>query len=84
MRVDRFGSNGGLTNRPTNDYWHQNRSGIAGTAEAYDSFGATLAAGDFNDDGRMDVYTIQDPQDTINLNISAVDALAVSGLMIVR
>lgn len=27
--------------------------------------------GDFNDDGRMDVYTIEDPQDTIHLNIGA-------------
>jgi hypothetical protein len=50
-----FGSSGGLTTRPTNDYWHQDRSGIAGTAEAYDAFGATLAMGDFDDDGYDDL-----------------------------
>jgi hypothetical protein len=50
-----FGNGGGLTARPTNDYWHQDRSGIAGTAEAYDAFGATLATGDFDDDGYDDL-----------------------------
>ncbi|MEE4272263.1 MAG: FG-GAP repeat protein [Thermoanaerobaculales bacterium] len=50
-----FGSIGGLTTRPTNDYWHQDRIGIEGTAEPYDAFGATLAAGDFDDDGYDDL-----------------------------
>lgn len=50
-----FGSSGGLTTRVTNDYWHQDRSGIPGTAEEYDGFGAALAVGDFDDDGYDDL-----------------------------
>jgi len=36
-------------------FWHQNSSGIEGTAEALDSFGDALAAGDFNNDGSDDL-----------------------------
>jgi hypothetical protein len=49
-----LGSASGLKN--TGDqYWTQNSSGINDTAELNDSFGSTLAAGDFNNDGRDDL-----------------------------
>jgi hypothetical protein len=35
--------------------WHQDSSGIEGTAEAEDEFGTILAAGDFNGDGHEDL-----------------------------
>ena len=50
-----FGSSSGLTTRATDDHWHQDRSGIPGTAEEYDAFGASLAVGDFDDDGYDDL-----------------------------
>ena len=36
-------------------YWSQNTSGVAGSAEAGDRFGTALAVGDFDDDGRPDL-----------------------------
>lgn len=48
------GSSTGL--RATNsEVWHQNTTGIIGTAEAGDRFGASLAVGDFNKDGISDL-----------------------------
>ena len=41
---------GGLTSTG-NQLWHQDSAGIADTAEAGDSFGGALAAGDLNGDG---------------------------------
>ncbi len=35
--------------------WYQGKDGLGETPEAYDQFGRTLAAGDFNDDGRADL-----------------------------
>jgi hypothetical protein len=49
-----YGSPGGITDAG-NQLWSQNSPGIAGTAEADDSFGAALAAGDFNGDGPADL-----------------------------
>jgi len=50
-----YGSLGGLA-AAGNSIWHQNSPGpIADAAEMYDSFGAALAAGDFNDDGFDDL-----------------------------
>lgn len=40
---------------PVRQTWHQNTSGVFGGAEANDSFGASLAAGDFNGDGYDDL-----------------------------
>ncbi|KAG1648060.1 Integrin alpha-3 [Nymphon striatum] len=49
-----YGSASGLT--ATGDqFLHQDASGVAGVAEAYDEFGFSLAAGDFNGDGRDDL-----------------------------
>ena len=38
-----------------NQIWHQDSDGIGGVAEPNDSFGAALAAGDFNNDGFEDL-----------------------------
>jgi hypothetical protein len=35
--------------------WHQDSSGIQGVAEAYDAFGSSLAAGDFDNNGYDDL-----------------------------
>ena len=35
--------------------WHQDSSGVVGQAENFDTFGAALAAGDFNGDGYTDL-----------------------------
>jgi hypothetical protein len=49
-----FGSSSGLVSA-NDQLWHQNVSGIDGVAEASETFGAQLTAGDFNNDGRDDL-----------------------------
>lgn len=49
-----YGSSNGLTANGS-QVWTQNSSGIIGSSEDYDHFGATLAAGDFNGDGITDL-----------------------------
>src|SRR6266498_5540440 len=44
------GSASGLTSTGSQQFW-QGAAGVAGMAEAGDFFGASLAAGDFNNDG---------------------------------
>jgi hypothetical protein len=48
------GSDSGLT-AAGNQLWHQDITGIHGTAASDDRFGASLAAGDFNGDGFADL-----------------------------
>ncbi len=49
-----FGGRTGVTT--WGDYlWNQGSSGIIGTVEQYDRFGTSLAAGDFDHDGRADL-----------------------------
>ncbi len=48
-----YGSRHGLSVR--NQFWHQDSRGIADEAEAFDRFGAVLAAGDFDGDARDDL-----------------------------
>ncbi len=48
-----FGFTGLSTQK--NQLWHQDVPDVAGAAEAGDMFGARLAAGDFNGDGRSDL-----------------------------
>jgi FG-GAP repeat len=49
-----YGSGAGL-DRPGNQFWHQDVSGIFDTAETGDQFGNSVAAGDFNGDGFADL-----------------------------
>jgi FG-GAP repeat len=49
-----YGSASGL-DRPGNQLWHQDVSGIVDAAEAGDQFGFALATGDFNGDGLADL-----------------------------
>jgi hypothetical protein len=49
-----YGSSDGLTTAG-DQRWHQNVSGVNGIAEPFDMFGAALAAGDFDNDGRDDL-----------------------------
>ena len=52
-----YGASGGLDTEETlpEQVWNQDSSSIAGLAEAGDSFGQSLAAGDLNGDGRDDL-----------------------------
>ncbi len=50
-----WGSAGGLTTRVSNDFWHQDRSGVADTADEGDLFGSALTAGDFDGNGYADL-----------------------------
>jgi hypothetical protein len=49
-----FGTPAGLQGAGS-QLFTQDHAGIADTAEAFDNFGATLASGDFNDDGTTDL-----------------------------
>jgi len=52
-----YGSASGLHRSLTrgDQFWTQDSKGIADTAEGFDEFGATLSAGDFNNDGFDDL-----------------------------
>jgi hypothetical protein len=50
-----FGSASGLITRVSNDFWHQDRSGVADTADEHDRFGSSLTVGDFDGDGYTDL-----------------------------
>jgi hypothetical protein len=64
-----YGDFTGLTTVPS-QFWHQDISVLDETAEEGDGFGASLAAGDFNGDGRDDL-AIGAPYEDLG---SAVDA----------
>ncbi len=49
-----YGGSGGLT-ASDDQYWHQNKGGIGGSAGDDEHFGAALTAGDFDDDGYDDL-----------------------------
>lgn len=49
-----YGSNNGLT-ATGNQIWHQNSPLVLGVADYLDSFGSSLATGDFDGDGRDDL-----------------------------
>ncbi|VAW33198.1 putative integrin-like protein [hydrothermal vent metagenome] len=78
-----FGANGGPLTNPTTTavpapIWHQNSSGIDGTAASAEYFGWSLEAADFNNDGYVDlaigIRRELDPFAGI-LNIGAVQIL---------
>jgi hypothetical protein len=78
-----WGSSTGFTTRVSNDFWHQDRSGIADTAEAYDVFGHTLAAADVNGDGRDDLaigVPFEDLGDVVNAGVVHVLHGSATGL----
>ena len=62
-----YGSAGGLT-ATGSQLWSQDSPGILGIAEPVDGFGLTLAAGDFNGDGRADL-AIAAPQENISAGV---------------
>jgi uncharacterized protein YciU (UPF0263 family) len=64
-----YGSATGLTTANT-QYFHQNSAGFPDTAEDLDHFGASLAAGDFNNDGFADL-AIGVPDETIGRDLFA-------------
>ncbi|MEM6777306.1 MAG: C2 family cysteine protease [Planctomycetota bacterium] len=64
-----YGSKDGLQTKGIR-HLHQNSSGIRGTAEKGDHFGASLAAGDFDDDGYDDL-AVGVPGDSVSGQSSA-------------
>ena len=64
-----YGSDDGLDDAG-NQLWHQDSAGILGVAGAGDAFGATLAAGDFDEDGFVDL-AIGAPGDEVGGKASA-------------
>jgi hypothetical protein len=65
-----YGTSPGGLSTSGDQFWHQNSPDIVGTAEENDSFGAALAAGDFDGDGYTDL-AIGIPDEDVG---SAVDA----------
>jgi hypothetical protein len=64
-----FGDVGGLTTSG-NQLWNQDSSGISGVAEDGDHFGASLAAGDFDETGDWDL-AIGIPDENVSSTASA-------------
>jgi hypothetical protein len=51
-----YGTASGLqTSSPADQFWSQDSPGVEGGAEDFDSFGFSVTAGDFNDDGFADL-----------------------------
>lgn len=73
-----YGSSGGLIERVSNDFWHQDRSGVADTADENDFFGLALTGGDFNGDGYLDL-AVGVPYEDVGSS-AVVDAGAVNVL----
>ncbi len=63
----------GLSAAAGDQFWHQNSAGINDAAEAYDHFGAALAAGDFNNDGREDLAIGVPDEDILALLVAPID-----------
>ena len=80
-----YGTEAGL-GTANDQFWHQNRSGVYGIAEAGDRFGGSLSVGDFNGDNYADlaigvpgedVGTIQDAG-SVNVLYGSGDGLQVT------
>ncbi len=50
-----YGSSFGGLSSTGDQIWHQNSAGVLGASEAFDQFGSSLVAGDFDDDGYDDL-----------------------------
>jgi hypothetical protein len=50
-----YGASGGLLPANGDQFWHQDGTGVEDAGEANDYFGWALAAGDFDDDGLVDL-----------------------------
>jgi hypothetical protein len=75
-----YGSNTGLqatgVGGPNDQVWYQDIAGVQDTSEAYDSFGSSLAIGDFNGDGYDDLAVGVTGEGTIpQINEGAVQVL---------
>jgi hypothetical protein len=64
-----YGSSIGLRSAD-NQIWHQDSTGIPDAAQSSDAFGASLASGDFNNDGFADL-AIGAPLETLGSHIEA-------------
>ncbi len=74
-----LGSADGLTS-VDDQIWHQNKPGILGDMEPDDSFGGSLATGDFNDDGFADLAVgVRDEDVGATEDAGAVSVLFGSG-----
>jgi FG-GAP repeat len=70
-----YGSAGGLTGTGSQLFW-QGAGGVAGNPEAFDLFGLTLSAGDFDNDGFADLAVAAPLEDIGNLeDAGAVNVL---------
>ena len=73
-----YGSASGLITRVSNDFWPQDRSGVADTADEHDFFGSSLTVGDFDGDGYTDL-AVGVPHEDVG-SPAVVDAGAVNVL----
>ena len=69
-----YGAAGGLS-APGNEVWSQGGEGIAGTPEAGDQFGYSLAAGNFGDSGQTDLAIGVPFEDQAATNDGAVNVI---------
>lgn len=67
-----YGSSSGLRKK-NDEFWHQGVPDVTGLLESDDHFGATLAAGDFDDDGNSDL--------AIGVPLEDLDSIVDAGLV---
>ncbi len=67
-----YGSAFGGLSSTGDQIWHQDTAGVLGVAEAFDQFGSSLAAGDFNDDGYDDLAIGVPGEDVGTINAAGV------------
>jgi FG-GAP repeat len=60
---------------PGAQLWTQDSAGVLGVAEAFDVFGESLTAGDFDDDGRNDLAIGSRGEDVVARDAGAVNVL---------
>jgi len=77
-----YGSTNGLhrSQGTFDQFWHQDRNGVADAAEANDNFGYSLAAGDFNGDNFDDIAIGAPFEDILGTNEGVVHVIYGSSL----